>query len=29
MAPDLMDHRLRDEVLAGGYAQGLEIGAPA
>jgi NTE family protein len=27
MAPDLMDHRLRDDVLAGGYAQGLEIGA--
>jgi NTE family protein len=27
MAPDLMDTRLRDEVLAGGYAQGLEVGS--
>jgi NTE family protein len=27
MGPDLMDTRLRDDVLAGGYAQGLEIGA--
>jgi NTE family protein len=27
MGPDLMDPRLRDEVLAGGYAQGLELGA--
>jgi NTE family protein len=26
MGPDLMDPRLRDEVLAGGYAQGLEFG---
>jgi NTE family protein len=26
MGPDLMDTRLRDEVLAGGYAQGLEVG---
>ena len=26
MGPDLMDSRLRDEVLAGGYAQGLEVG---
>jgi NTE family protein len=26
MAPDLMDTRLRDEVLAGGYAQGLAVG---
>jgi NTE family protein len=26
MAPDLMDTRLREDVLAGGYAQGLEIG---
>jgi NTE family protein len=26
MGPDLMDPRLRDEVLAGGYAQGLEVG---
>jgi NTE family protein len=26
MGPDLMDGRLRDEVLAGGYAQGLEVG---
>jgi NTE family protein len=25
MGPDLMDSRLRDEVLAGGYAQGLEV----
>lgn len=25
MGPDLMDSRLRDQVLAGGYAQGLEI----
>jgi NTE family protein len=27
MGPDLMDTRLRDEVLAGGYAQGLEVGS--
>ena len=27
MAPDLMDTRLRDEVLAGGYAQGLGVGS--
>jgi len=26
MGPNLMDVRLRDEVLAGGYAQGLDIG---
>jgi NTE family protein len=26
MGPDLMDTRLREEVLAGGYAQGLEVG---
>jgi hypothetical protein len=26
MGPDLMDSRLREEVLAGGYAQGLEVG---
>lgn len=26
MGPDLMDPRLRDDVLAGGYAQGLRIG---
>jgi hypothetical protein len=26
MGANLMDARLRDEVLAGGYAQGLEIG---
>jgi NTE family protein len=26
MAPDLMDARLREEVLAGGYAQGLDVG---
>ena len=26
MAPNLMDARRRDEVLAGAYAQGLEIG---
>jgi NTE family protein len=26
MGPDLMDPRLRDDVLAGGYAQGLEVG---
>ena len=26
MGPDLMDTRLRDDVLAGGYAQGLEVG---
>jgi NTE family protein len=26
MGPDLSDTRLRDDVLAGGYAQGLEIG---
>jgi NTE family protein len=29
MGPDLMDARLRDEVLTGGYAQGLEVGAGA
>jgi NTE family protein len=27
MGPNLMDTRLREHVLAGGYAQGLEIGA--
>jgi hypothetical protein len=27
MGPDLMDTRLRDDVLAGGYAQGLEVGS--
>jgi NTE family protein len=27
MGPDLMDARLRDDVLAGGYAQGLEVGS--
>jgi NTE family protein len=27
MGPDLMDTRLREDVLAGGYAQGLEVGA--
>jgi NTE family protein len=27
MGPNLMDARLREQVLAGGYAQGLEIGA--
>jgi NTE family protein len=26
MGPDLMDTRLREEVLAGGYAQGLQVG---
>ena len=26
MGPDLGDTRLREEVLAGGYAQGLELG---
>ncbi len=29
MGPNLMDGSLREEVLAGGYAQGLAIGAPA
>jgi NTE family protein len=27
MGPDLMDTHLRDEVLAGGYAQGLDVGS--
>jgi NTE family protein len=27
MGPNLMDSRLREQVLAGGYAQGLEVGA--
>jgi len=27
MGPNLMDSRLREQVLGGGYAQGLEIGA--
>ena len=26
MGPNLMDSRHREQVLAGGYAQGLEIG---
>jgi hypothetical protein len=29
MAPNLMDARRREEVLAGAYAQGLEIGGAA
>jgi NTE family protein len=28
MGPNLMDSRLREQVLAGGYAQGLTIGGP-